>query len=52
MNKCQICGKKDVSLLLAHHKDFGSIWICAECWQSSFAKNKLILSSGLRCCGR
>lgn len=32
MTKCEMCGKEDVPLLLANHRDLGIIYMCSECW--------------------
>ncbi len=54
MSKCEICGKENVSLLYARHKDYDSlIGICQECWIKAWAENKLVSGSGSSggCCG-
>jgi uncharacterized protein YlaI len=51
MSHCQICEKSgDISLLLAHHKELGNIYVCQECWAKLADKNKII-TSGTGSCG-
>lgn len=55
MEKCEICGKENVSLLYARHKDYDAIIkICQDCWRKAWDENKLVSglgSSGGGCCG-
>ncbi len=47
MTKCEICGKENVSLLYAEHKDLGRlIKICRDCWEVAYAENCLVSGSG------
>ncbi len=36
MGKCALCGREDVSLLMALHKKYGYIMICTECWKKNW----------------
>ena len=51
MKKCGICGRSDVSLLYANHKELGYIPICQDCWVKEFADNRLASGSSTGCCG-
>ncbi|MDD1778711.1 MAG: hypothetical protein LUQ65_11145 [Candidatus Helarchaeota archaeon] len=54
MEKCALCQKSgDISLLLAHHKDLGNIYVCNDCWRNLYAENELIGSVSGSCgpCG-
>ena len=44
MPKCELCGKKgrDLSLLVANHKQLGQIEICQGCWSELFEKNRMV----------
>jgi superfamily II helicase len=44
MAKCRICGKngKELSLLSAHHKKFGQIEICSDCWEKLYNENEFV----------
>lgn len=47
--KCAICGKTDVPLLEAYHKELGLVMICRECWERHW--NEIVSSgSGERGC--
>ena len=50
MAKCDLCEKKgnDLSLLLAHHKELGNIYVCQECWTNLYDKNRMV-NSGSGC---
>ncbi|HUY00290.1 MAG TPA: hypothetical protein VMV49_12085 [Candidatus Deferrimicrobium sp.] len=51
MSHCKICEKSgDISLLLAHHKELGNIYVCQECWTKLYDKNSMI-TSGTGSCG-
>lgn len=51
--KCGICGKEVETLLFAEHKELGGVWVCRDCWEKLYEKNKLVSGAGesSSCCG-
>jgi hypothetical protein len=50
MVECQLCEKKgDITLLLAHHKERGQIYVCRDCWTKLFDKNRIVTSGSASC---
>jgi len=44
---CEICGKENVSLYYAMHKDFNRVVrMCRDCWVEAYTKNRLVSDSG------
>ncbi len=45
---CNICNAKGgtLSLLSAHHKDYGLIKVCRACWIDLYSKNRMVAGSG------
>ncbi|MHA1263735.1 MAG: hypothetical protein ACTSRS_00725 [Candidatus Helarchaeota archaeon] len=52
MVQCQLCEKEDpdMSLLLAHHKKLGNIYVCRDCWMTLYSENRMV-TSGTASCG-
>ncbi len=44
MMKCDLCQKtgSDLPLLLARHKELGSIYVCQDCWTKLYAENRVV----------
>ena len=44
MSECKLCEKKEegLSLLSAHHKELGHVWICQDCWVKLYKKNRMV----------
>ncbi|MHA1276014.1 MAG: hypothetical protein ACTSQI_06425 [Candidatus Helarchaeota archaeon] len=51
MAGCKLCDKSgNITLLLAHHKELGQIYVCRDCWTKLFEKNRMV-TSGTASCG-
>ncbi|MFX1296719.1 MAG: hypothetical protein ACFFD2_17920 [Promethearchaeota archaeon] len=51
MIECKLCKKGgNISLLLAHHKELGNVYVCCDCWTKLYKKNRMI-TSGTASCG-